>query len=54
MQLDKECIADLAPFLHVFSAKRNHKKMLSFFSPGTPQSKKRKYRENLVAVHKIK
>jgi hypothetical protein len=28
--------------------------MLSFFSPGTPQLKKRKYREDLLTVHKIK
>jgi hypothetical protein len=35
-------------------ARINHKKMLSFFSPGTPQPMKRKYREDLVTVHKIK
>jgi hypothetical protein len=29
-------------------------KILSFFSPGTPRSKKRKYREDFVAIHKIK
>jgi hypothetical protein len=52
--LEKECIADLVPFMHVSSARINHKQMLSFFSPGTPQPKKKKYREDLVTVHKIK
>jgi hypothetical protein len=36
----------------MFSARRNHKKILSFFSPSTPQSEKRKYREDVVAIHK--
>jgi hypothetical protein len=31
--MDEKCIADLVPFSHVFSARRNHKKILSFFSP---------------------
>jgi hypothetical protein len=52
LQLDKKCMADLVPFLHTFSSKRNHKKILSFFSPAMPQPKKRKYREDMVAIHK--
>jgi hypothetical protein len=52
LQLDKKCNADLVPFSHVFSARRNDKKILSFFFPATPQPKKRKYREDMVAVHK--
>jgi hypothetical protein len=39
--------------LLTFSASRNHKqKILSFFSPATPQPKKRKYGEDMVAIHK--
>jgi hypothetical protein len=52
MQLDKKCIADLVPFSHVFSVRRNHKKILSFFSPAMPQPKKKKYGEHMVAIHK--
>jgi hypothetical protein len=52
LQFDKKCIADQVPFSHVFSARRNHKNILSFFSPSTPQHKKKKYREDMVAVHK--
>jgi hypothetical protein len=50
--LDKKCIADLVPFLHVFSGRRNHRKILSFFSPASPEPKKRKYWEAMVAIHK--
>jgi hypothetical protein len=32
LQLDKKCILDLVPS-HMFSVRRNHKKILSFFSP---------------------
>jgi hypothetical protein len=35
----------------VFSARRNHKKILSFFNSAMPQPKKRKYGENMVAIH---
>jgi hypothetical protein len=36
----------------MFSERRNHKKFLSFFSPAMPKTKKRKYREDIVALHK--
>jgi hypothetical protein len=38
---------------HVFLEKKSHtKKILSFFSPATPQPKKRKYGEDVVAIRK--
>jgi hypothetical protein len=32
--------------------KKNRKKILPFFSPAMPRPKKRKYREDMVAIHK--
>jgi hypothetical protein len=49
--LDKKFIADLVSFLRVFSVRRNCKEILSF-PPAMPQLKKRKYREDMVAIHK--
>jgi hypothetical protein len=48
----QKCIADLGPFLHMFSARRPHKNMVTYFSPATPQPKKRKYREDMATIHK--
>jgi hypothetical protein len=31
---------------------RRNKKILLFFTPATPQTKKRKYGKDMVAVHK--
>jgi hypothetical protein len=53
LQLNKKYIADLVLFSPcVFRKKKLRKEILSFFSPATPQFKKRKYREDMVAVHK--
>jgi hypothetical protein len=53
LKLDNKCIVDVVPFSPVFSVKRKSpKKILSFFSPTTPQPKKRKYGEDTVAIHK--
>jgi hypothetical protein len=53
LQFDKKCIADLVPFLHVFSMRRNHKRIiLSSISPARPHAKKRKYEGGIMAIHK--
>jgi hypothetical protein len=52
LQLDKKCTADMVPFLHLFSTRRNHEKILSFFSPAIPQYKNRNYEKDMVAIQK--
>jgi hypothetical protein len=37
---------------YVFCEKKSQKKILLFFSPATPQPTKRKYVEDMVAIHK--
>jgi hypothetical protein len=53
LQLDKKMYCRSGLLLAcVFHKKSQKKKNLSFFSPGMPQPKKRKYREDMVAIHK--
>jgi hypothetical protein len=48
LQLDKKFIADLVPFSHGFSMRKNYKKSCQF----SLQTKKRRYWEDIVAIHK--